>query len=189
MSDTPVLQLSTSETPNGSKKASYVGAEDTGKGDKVSCKQDGNTLTSSSPPRRKKKSKANRMNKGSQVLYSSLPRQYVGARSGIVTHVSCTVDSAQIAMSQEEDLQNSSDSYSCIEWLAIRNFKVTTKSQNTRQFGQTEACWVVEYQSCGPTTVGTKVRLRNTILSRGSTVYCMTTGKRSGTRCAVKPFT
>eukprot|EP00944_MAST-04C_sp_MAST-4C-sp1_P002632 g2632.t1 len=115
MFDTPVSQRSTSETPKGSEKASYVGAKDTGKGDKISCKQDGDTLTSSSPPGRKKKSKATRINKGSQVLYSTLPRQYVGARSGIVTHVSCTVDSAQIAMSQDEDLQHSSDSYSCIE--------------------------------------------------------------------------
>ena len=115
MSDTPVSQRNTSETPKGSEKASYVGAKDTGKGDKISCKQDGDTLTTSSPPGRKKKSKATRINKGSQVLYSTLPRQYVGARSGIVTHVSCTVDSAQIAMSQDEDLQHSSDSYSCIE--------------------------------------------------------------------------
>ena len=168
MSDTPVLQLSTSETPNGSKKASYVGAEDTGKGDTVSCNQDGDTLTRSSPPRRKKKSKANRMNKGSQVLYSSLPRQYVGARSGIVTHVSCTVDSAQIAMSQEEDLQNSSDSYSCIECgLRFATLKSLQSHIKHKTIWTDRSLLGCRISVMWAHNVGTKVRLRNTILSRG----------------------
>ena len=50
-----------------------------------------------------------------QFVYTTIPRQYSGARSGVLTHVSCTVDARQIEAAQSEALKNSTKGFSCIE--------------------------------------------------------------------------
>ena len=77
--------------------------------------EENDTTTSNNTSSTVKKSKVNGTTTSNRVIYSTIPRQYVGARSGVITHVSCTVDSEQIAIAQDEKLQQAADSYSCIE--------------------------------------------------------------------------
>ena len=49
------------------------------------------------------------------IICTSAPRHYSGARSGVLTHVSCKVDAKQIEAAQSEALKNSTEGLSCIE--------------------------------------------------------------------------
>ena len=49
------------------------------------------------------------------LIHTTAPRHYSGARSGVLTHVSCRVDAKQIEAAQSEALKNSTKGLSCIE--------------------------------------------------------------------------